>query len=99
MVKKRTLPQCKIHGSDDGFDENIWAALSMTMEAKMTPKNSVDGTANGKQWFWYNSICHSLDPNHSQYPHMPPHAGEPWPKQWTKDGYKMNEIDVCYDLF
>jgi hypothetical protein len=60
---------------------------------------SVDGTANGKQWFWYNSICHSLDPNHSQYPHMPPHAGEPWPKQWTKDGYKMNEIDVCYDLF
>jgi hypothetical protein len=36
-------------------------------------KNS-DGS---HEWFWYNSICHSLDPNHSnpeKYPHMPPHG-------------------------
>lgn len=51
------------------------------------------------EWVWYNSICHSLDPNHSKYPHMPPHAGQPWPEKWTKEGFKMNEIDVCYELF
>ncbi|MCB9806916.1 hypothetical protein H6768_03405 [Candidatus Peribacteria bacterium] len=56
-----------------------------------------DGT---HEWFWYNSICHSIDPNHGKYPHMPPHPGEPWPKKWTtKDGYKMNEIDVLYEVF
>lgn len=53
-----------------------------------------DGT---HEWFWYNSICHSLDPDHKKYPHMPPHAGEPWPKQWVNAaGYKMVESDVCF---
>lgn len=56
-------------------------------------KNS-DGS---HEWFWYNSINHSLGHKHE---HMPPHAGEPWPKKWTnKDGYKMNEIDVCFEIF
>lgn len=51
-------------------------------------------------WFWYNSICHALDPNHSnpeKYPHMPPH-GHDWPKRWTKEGFKMTETDVIFDL-
>ena len=39
-----------------------------------------DGT---HEWFWYTSICHSLDPNHKKYPHMPPHAGQKWPAEWT----------------
>jgi hypothetical protein len=52
------------------------------------------------EWVWYNSICHSLDPNHAKYPHMPPHHGEPWPKKWTNaDGYKMNEVDACFEIF
>lgn len=52
------------------------------------------------EWVWYNSIVHSIDPSHSRYPHMPPHHGEPWPKKWTnKEGFMMNEIDVCYELF
>lgn len=31
---------------------------------------------------------------------MPPHGNQGWPKRWiTKDGYKMNEIDACFELF
>lgn len=56
-------------------------------------------SGGSNEWFWYNSICHSIDPSHSKYKHMPPHAGEPWPEKWTKGGYKMNEIDACYEIF
>lgn len=55
-----------------------------------------DGTY---EWFWYNSISHSLG---HKYPHMPPHAGEPWPEQWRKNGgkgEKMNEVEVCNTIF
>lgn len=54
------------------------------------------------EWFWYNSICHALDPDHRKYPHMPPHHGEPWPKKWISNdgkGFKMNETEVCMSLF
>lgn len=56
-------------------------------------------SGGSNEWFWYNSICHSIDPNHGKYPHMPPHEGEEWPKVWTKEGLKMNEIDVLYEVF
>jgi hypothetical protein len=29
---------------------------------------------------------------------MPPHAGEPWPKRWTKDNLKMTETDVLFEM-
>jgi hypothetical protein len=29
---------------------------------------------------------------------MPPHGNHPWPKKWTKDGYKMTETDAIFDL-
>jgi len=60
---------------------------------------SVNGKADGKNWFWYNSICHAIDPSHSKYPHMPPHGNDPWPSKWTKEGFKMNEIEACQELF
>lgn len=57
-------------------------------------------TGGSNEWFWYNSICHALDPSHTKYPHMPPHGGDSWPTKWVgKDGYKMNEIDACYEIF
>jgi hypothetical protein len=52
------------------------------------------------EWFWYNSITHSLDPHHAKYPKMPPAKGAAWPEKWTsKGGFKMNEVDVCFQLF
>lgn len=51
-----------------------------------------DGT---HEWFWYNSINHSLGHKHQ---HMPPH-GE-WPAEWIdKEGNQMSEIQVCHKLF
>jgi len=29
---------------------------------------------------------------------MPPHGNHPWPKKWTKDGYKMTETDAIFDV-
>lgn len=55
-------------------------------------------TGDSNEWFWYNSICHSLDPSHNKYPHMPPHGGDKWPEKWTKEGFKMTETDVIFDL-
>ncbi len=62
-------------------------------------KQNYRNSDGSHEWFWYNSICHSLDRNHAKYPHMPPHHGEPWPEKWTKEGFKMNEIDVCFEIF
>lgn len=29
---------------------------------------------------------------------MPPHGGDKWPEKWTKEGFKMTETDVIFDL-
>lgn len=55
-----------------------------------------DNKKTKHEWVWYNSINHSLG---HKYPHMPPHHGEAWPEKWTKEGFKMNEIDVCFEIF
>lgn len=51
-------------------------------------------------WFWYGQICHSIDPNHSKYPHMPPHDGSPWPEKLLNKSWEpMSEIEACQTLF
>lgn len=55
---------------------------------------------NNQEWFWYNSIAHSLDPHHAKYPHMPPHKGEKWPDSMlSKEGEPLSEIQACYFMF
>jgi len=54
---------------------------------------------NGQDWFWYNSIVHSL--GHNKYPHMPPHQGQEWPEYCRNKstGEPLSEIEACYKLF
>jgi len=56
-----------------------------------------DPHTQSHEWFWYNSISHSL--GHA-YPHMPPHHGEPWPDFLLDPGKnKMTEVQACQKLF
>ncbi len=52
------------------------------------------------QWFWYNSICHSIDPDGHKWPHMPPHGDEKWPKILLDEGGNpMGEVQACHLVF
>ena len=79
---------------------------SMKIFGHLYPYDDGDSYTNSDgthEWYWYNSIRHSLDPNHAdpkKYPHMPPHHGDKWPERWTdKGGNKMSEVSACHQLF
>lgn len=73
---------------------------SMQIFGQLYPYDDGAKDPRKQQWFWYNSIVHSLDPNHSKYPHMPPHDGDKWPEYATDtEGNTMTEIQVCHKLF
>lgn len=73
---------------------------SMKIFSQLYPYDSDDGDYEDKhghtQWYWYNSIVHSL----GKYPHMPPHKGEDWPKECqNKEWEPLTEIEMCYKVF
>lgn len=62
---------------------------SMQIFGQLYPYDDGDADPRKQEWFWFNSICHSLDPNHAnpqKYPHMPPHGNEPWPAAFLNKG-------------
>ena len=54
---------------------------SMQIFGQLYPYEFDEKDPRNGEWFWYGQICHSIDPSHSKYPHMPPHAGSPWPQK------------------
>jgi len=76
---------------------------SMQIFGQLYPYDEGKKDPRKQEWFWFNSICHALDPHHSnskKYPHMPPHAGEPWPESVMNKGKEpLSEIEACQTLF
>lgn len=75
---------------------------SMQIFGQLYPYDDGKDDPRQGEWFWYNSITHSLDPNHKKYPHMPPHEGEAWPEsEHVRDpeNNPITEVQACHKLF
>lgn len=73
---------------------------SMQIFGQLYPYDDGEKDPRKQEWFWYNQICHSIDPSHKKHPHMPPHKGEPWPDSLLDpEKNMMTEVQACQKLF